>query len=174
VFRRRAGAALLIATVLLGACSSGGSEASSSAPAGTSTLEVRPIRQLLPPGDPTVPADADKVVEPSTGNGLRYALGPAALEGPIVRRARARDLGGNGQGWIVDIALTPEAARRYRALGRELIVEEAPKNSAAVLVDGVMEGQVAFEPGTPLPHSILLASDLTGARARELAGSLSP
>jgi hypothetical protein len=173
VFRRRAGAALLIA-VLLGACSSGGSDSSSPEPAGPSTLEVRPIRELLPPGDPTVPAGADKVVEPSTGNGLRYALGPAALSGPIVRRARARDLGGNGRSWIVDVALTPDATDRFESLGRQLSTQDTPQNAAAVLVDGVMEGQVLFEPGAPVPRSIQLAGDLTGARARRLAASLSP
>jgi hypothetical protein len=160
--------------VLLGACTSGGSSSSSPEPAGTSTLEVRPVRQLLPPGDPTVPAGADKVVEPSTGNGLRYALGPAALAGPVVRRARARDLGGNGQSWIVDIALTPGATRRFEALGGQLSTQDPPQNTAAVLVDGVMEGQTQFEPGSAVPHSIQLAWALTRARARRLAASLSP
>jgi hypothetical protein len=173
VFRRRAGAALLIAAVLLGACSSGGSD-SSSEPGGTSTLEVRPIHRLLPPGDPTVPTGADQVVEPSTGNGLRYVVGPAALSGPVVRRARARDLGGNGRSWIVDITLTPAATRRFEALGRQLAAQEAPGNAAAVLVDGMMEGQMVFEPGVPVPRSIQLGGDLTGVRARRLAASLSP
>jgi hypothetical protein len=180
VFRRRAGAALLIATALLGACSSGesdssgGSDSSARDPAERSTLEVRPIRRLLAPGDPTVPADADTVVEPSTGNGLRYAVGPPALSGPIVRKARARDLGGTGQGWIVDITLTPEAARSYQALGRQLSAQDPPRDAVAYLVDGVMEGQMAFEAGSPPSGSIVLAGDLSGSRARRLAESLTP
>jgi hypothetical protein len=174
VFRRRAGAALLIATVLLGACSSGGSDSSAPEPAGRSTLEVRPIRRLLAPGDPTVPADADTVVEPSTGNGLRYAVGLPALSGPIVRKARARDLGGTGQGWIVDITLTPGATRSYEALSRHLAAQEPPRDAVAYLVDGVMEGQMTFEPGSPTTGSIVLAGDLSGVRARRLAASLTP
>jgi hypothetical protein len=180
VSRRRAAAALLIAAALLGGCSSGGSEssspssASSPEPARRSALEVRPVLQLLAPGDPTVPAGADTVVESSAGNGLRYALGPAALAGPIVRRAQARDLGGTGRAWIVDIALTPSGTSRLEALGRRLATQDPPHNGAAVLVDGVMEGQLVFDPGAPVPRSIQLAGDLTGARARRLATSLSP
>lgn len=173
---RRAGRVCLIAAVLvLAACDSGGSGPSSAAePAGRAALEVRPITALLPPGDPTVPADADMVVEPASGNGLRYALGPAALSGPIVRRARAEDLGDNGQSWIVDIRLTPSAGRQLEALGRRLADRPPPGNAVAILVDGVMESQTMYDPTSTGSDSIQIAGSLTGKQARELAASLDP
>ncbi len=137
-------------------------------------LEVRPIRGLLPPGDPTVPADADKVVEPTSGNGLRYALGPAALSGSVVRRARARDLGSTGQAWIVEIDLDRDGARRLEALGRRLEDQDPPLDSAAVLVGGVMESQVMFDASSPVSDSIQIVGDLDEQQARDLAASLSP
>jgi hypothetical protein len=177
---RRAGGILLIGllglVVLLPACDSGGSAPSStpSRPSGGAKLEIRPITSLLPPGDPTVPDDADTVVEPASGNGLRYALGPPALSGPIVRRAAARDLGHNGRSWIVDIQLTPSAARQLEALGRRLADRQPPGNAVAVLVDGVMEGQTMYDPSSTDFGSIQIAGPLTGKQARDLAASLHP
>jgi hypothetical protein len=168
---------LLLALVpLLAACDSGGSTPSSSPSTrpDRATLEIRPIQSLLPPGDPTVPADADTVVEPESGNGLRYALGPVALSGPVVRRARAEDLGGTGRSWIVDVRLTPSAARQYEALGRRLADREPPQNAVAVLVDGAMESQTAFDPSSTGFDAIQIAGPLTGPEARELAASLDP
>jgi preprotein translocase subunit SecD len=173
---RARGLGLLAVVLILAACDSGGSAPSSSPSTrpDRAALEIRPIQSLLPPGDPTVPADADLVVEPESGNGLRYALGPAALSGSIVRRARAEDLGGTGRSWIVDIRLTPSAARQYEALGRRLADREAPQNAVAVLVDGVMESQTAFDPSSADFDAIQIAGTLTGRQARELAASLDP
>ena len=180
VTRRTGGVWLIGFVLLLGACGSGGSEPSSSPsspssePSGRAALEVRPITALLPPGDPTVPADADTVVEPASGNGLRYALGPAALSGPIVRRAAAKDLGGNGQSWIVDIRLTPSATRQLEALGRRLADQPPPGNSVAILVDGMMESQTTYDPSSTAFDSIQIAGPLTGKQARDARGVAEP
>src|SRR5215218_2110981 len=60
VVRGAGGVLMIVLVAFLVACDSGGSPSSTaSEPSGGATLEVRPVTALLPPGDPTVPADAD-------------------------------------------------------------------------------------------------------------------
>ena len=132
-----------------------------------------PQQVLALPRIPTTTREQDRrdtcVVLPTRdgAKGARYLLGAAALTGSGVRSARARFLGGT-DGWVVLLRLNGEGRDKFNALAKASFPKEAPQNSVAIVLDGVVQSAPAFQTDT-FDGDVQISGDFTETEARDLA-----
>src|SRR6476619_6495664 len=131
--------AVLCVLVALAACSSDDAAKPSRPVQSTnalrpSRLELRPVLAVLPPDDRQY-AGNDLVLasRPGSGSPVRYAVGPVALTGRDVVKAKAQHLA-NPDGWVVTFRLNDAGTAKLNRLAGALYIRQPPENSVAIVV----------------------------------------
>lgn len=76
---------------------------------------------------------------PETDNpqdSVKYALGPAAVDGTDVSSADAVFDGQRGQGWIVQMEFDDRGTKKFANVTEKLSVQQPPQNQFAIVLDG--------------------------------------
>ncbi len=178
--------AATVGVLVLGACGGSGkatvgpavtvTAADDTAAVGSATLELRPVIALLPPGDglPTGLPPGTEVLKSRHANGpVRFAVGPAVLDGDVVTGATALHRG-FGQGWVVDVTLDPDGVARFDALAGRLFPKQPPQNQVAIVVDDFVQASPTFQADHFTDSRIEIAGNFTEREARSLAAALQP
>ncbi len=141
-------------------------------------LDFRPVRNQAPVTAkaqcPPAGGPSEKPLSACATNGsdVRYDLGPVAVPGTDVARARARLDEQSAQGWLVDVTFTAAGARRFAALTAELAPKAPPANQLAMVLDGtVISAPVVQQQLTD--GRVQISGSFTRSSAEELAAQLS-
>ncbi len=115
------------------------------------------------PGDQTVACGQD--------GKIKYALGPAAVEGTGVDSAKAAFDNQRGQGWIVQMDFNDSGSKKFGEITSRLADKPQPQNQFAIELDG----QVVSAPSVHerLTGSAEISGNFTQQSAEDLANVLS-
>jgi preprotein translocase subunit SecD len=143
--------------------------------AGTSSSTAATTTTTAPPQKTSTPAE-DKanatVILPGrkTDDGkapLRYQLGPAALTGRGVSGAKAQFQSG-GDGWTVVLSLKDDGQTAFNKLAAESYPKQAPQNSVAIVLDGIVQSAPAFQTAN-FDGDVSITGDFSEGEAKDLA-----
>jgi len=128
-------------------------------------------------GCPDVEIDPAKDIVAIDRSANWLHLGPAVITEREVAGASAELVGTSGTDpaaqWVVTYRLTPAGAAAFGHATTTAVVERAPRNQIAILVDGVVaSAPVVVAPITSGDGEI--TGNFTEAEARDLAASISP
>lgn len=147
---------------------------------GRGLIEFRPVRALLPPAgaDPRGAFQGGDIADGTAlvGRGdassaPRYLVGPAALTGGVASASAAARNFGASAGWVVDFSLTRAGKRSFNQLAAASFPQQPPQNSAAIVLDGVVQTAPAFS--TPsFNGDVQISGSFTRAEAEALAAVL--
>ncbi len=98
-------------------------------------------------------------VDPPEGSTL-----PAGLPGRLVNSADSRF----GQGYEVNLKLSDEGRDRFNALAEIAVNQPAPQNQVAIVLDGEVQSNPAFQEGF-FPDEVQITGDFTQEEADNLA-----
>ncbi len=94
----------------------------------------------------------------------RLLLGPTALTGDLVDRARARFQ----NEYLVLMALTDEGLARFNQLAAQSFGQPSPNDQVAIVLDGVVQSNPAFQ-SPNFDGDVSITGDFTAAEAEDLA-----
>jgi preprotein translocase subunit SecD len=86
------------------------------------------------PTDPTVACGKG-----SQGNWQKYILGPAAVDGTDVKKARAVYDTQGASGWQVTMEFTGKGTKKFADITGELAKKQSPQNQFAIVLDGEVQ-----------------------------------
>ena len=128
---------------------------------------------------PTIPttsrADdkADRCIVAESRDGKqRFLLGPSALEGKGgVSGAKPRFT--SGQGWVVDMNLTDSGSAKFNTLAAKAYLQPPPANQVAIVLDGVVQSNPAFQAPSFSGGRVQISGDFTKREVTNLAKLMS-
>jgi preprotein translocase subunit SecD len=146
----------------------GAAGATSSTTASTTTTTI-PQRKTSTPAEDKASATVILPGRPADDEpALRYELGPAALTGKGVSGAKAQFIGGN-QGWVVNLSLNGDGTEAFNKLAQESFPKEAPQNSVAIVLDGIVQSAPAFQQANFDGGEVQISGDFSETEAKDLA-----
>ena len=141
----------------------------SSTDATTTTTTQAPLKNSTPTEDTTgatvLLPGRSKDGKPSQ---IRYQLGPATITGKGVSGAKAEFLGG-AQGWVVNLSLKDDGATKFNQLAAASYQKQAPQNSVAIVLDGIVQSAPAFQTNNFSGGSVQISGGFSESDAKDLA-----
>jgi preprotein translocase subunit SecD len=135
----------------------------------TTTTTTTPIKNSTPAED-TAGATVLLPGRPKDGkpSQISYQLGPATITGKGVSGAKAEFLGG-AQGWVVNLSLKDDGATAFNKLAQESYPKQAPQNSVAIVLDGIVQSAPAFQTNNFSGGSVQISGGFSESEAKDLA-----
>jgi preprotein translocase subunit SecD len=100
---------------------------------------------------------------------VRYFLGPAVLTGRETSGAKSEFL--QGQGYGVTLSLQDSGREKFNQLAQESFQKQAPQNSVAIVLDGVVQSAPQFQEPN-FPGDVQITGSFTQGEAEDLANIL--
>jgi preprotein translocase subunit SecD len=144
--------------------------ATTSSTGATTTTTTTPVAKNSTPAEDTAGATVllpgrSKDGKPSQ---ISYQLGPATITGKGVSGAKAEYLGGT-QGWVVNLNLKDDGATAFNKLAAESYQKQAPQNSVAIVLDGIVQSAPAFQTNNFSGGSVQISGGFSEEEAKDLA-----